>query len=128
MPVVLGLIALYFLARQEMTISRNGGVCNYSSVSIWLTVTESGRQRAYSLPSGSCTNLHAQDAEAIWGRTCDTDPCTYQAWKVGAGRFDVYNDAGSILRIKGWGVGSRWHITRDWPKPDLSSISYSLIR
>ena len=128
----LGLMALSLLSINAIAVSLNGGVCNYSSGSIWLTVTESSRQKAYSLSPGHCTNVFTQDAEAIWGRNCHTDPCKYEAWKVGAGRFDVKDEGdsrlGSVLRIKGWGAGSRWHIARTWPKPDLASITYLLIR
>jgi hypothetical protein len=129
---VLGLMAMGLFAMQTMTISLNGRVCNESSSPIWLTVTELGRQKAYSLPPGDCTDVLTQDAEAIWGKNCETNPCKYQAWKVSAGRFDVDNDGasvfGSVLRIKGWGAGSHWHITQEWPKPGLSAIDYSLVR
>jgi hypothetical protein len=130
--IALGIMVLGLLAMQALAISRNGRVCNYGSTGIWLTVTESGRQKAYSLAPGHCTDILTQDVEAIWGRDCNTDPCNYQAWKVGAGRFEVDNDGasplGSVLRIKGWGVGSRWRISRAWLKPDLSTINYSLVR
>ena len=130
--IPLGTIALCFLTLHAITSSLNGGVCNDSSSSIWLTVTESSRQKAYELAPGHCTNTSTQDAEAIWGRDCNSGPCKYQAWKLGAGHFEVDNYAASsldsILRIKGWGAGSRWHIASTWPRPDLSSIHYSLIR
>jgi hypothetical protein len=130
--IPLGIMGLCFLAAQTMPISLNGRVCNDSSGGLWLTVTESGRKRAYPLPPGHCTDVLTQDAEAIWGKDCKTVPCQYQAWKVGAGRFNVKPDGDvsstSILRIEGWGAGSHWHITREWPKPDLSAIDYSLIR
>jgi len=130
--ILLCLMTLGLLALEGMEVSLNGGVCNYSSSNIWLTVTESSRQKAYPLQAGACTNVSTQDVEAIWGRDCNTDPCKYQAWKLGAGRFELYNAGdsplGSILRIKGWGAGSRWHITRAWPKPELSTINYSLVR
>ena len=128
----LGLIVLSVLAMQGMTASLNGEVCNYSSNRLWLTVTESNRQKAYSLLPGHCTNVFTQDVEAIWGRDCNIDPCKYQAWKLSAGHFKVYNDvdshSGEVLRIDGWGVESRWHIAPTWPRPDLSSVNYSLIR
>jgi hypothetical protein len=130
--IPLALVALSFFTLQVILTLLHGGVCNYSSTNLWLTVTESGRQKAYMLAPGHCTNVFKQDAEAIWGRDCNTDPCTYQAWKVGAGRFDINNDedshSDSILQINGWGAGSRWHVTRSWPKPDLSMINYSLIK
>jgi hypothetical protein len=106
----LGLFALGFLILDEFEIELplNSVACNYSSTEIWLTVTESGFKKANSLPPGDCTSLLTQDAEAIWGQDCSTDPCGYQAWKVGAGRFEVYDDAdsptGFVLRIKGWGA------------------------
>ena len=130
--IPMGMMALCFLAMQTMTASLNGEVCNDSSSNIWLTVTESSRQKAYALPPGHCTNIFTQDAEAIWGRDCNADPCKYQAWKLGAGHFEVDNygvsSLSSILLIKGWGAGSRWHIAPTWPRPDLSSMDYSLIR
>lgn len=131
MGCFLGFLALGFLVFDEIDLSVNGRVCNHSSIPVWLTLTESGRQKAYSLPAGQCTNLFKQDAEAIWGKDCHTAPCEYQAWKVSAGRFDVETvdaTSGSVLRIKGWGALSRWHITREWPKPDLTSMNYSLVR
>jgi hypothetical protein len=130
--IPLALIPLGFLTMQAMTVSLNGGVCNDSSHKIWLTLTESGRQKAYSLPSGHCTNVFTQDAEAIWGRDCSMDPCKYRAWKVGAGHFEVddygVSSLGSILLIRGWGVGSHWRIAPTWPRPELASITYSLTR
>lgn len=130
--IPLGAITLGLLTMHTITASLNGGVCNDSSNNIWLTVTESSRQKAYSLPPGHCTNVFTQDVEAIWGRDCNTDPCKYQAWKLGAGHFEVDNvDAsslGSVLLIRGWRVGSYWHITPTWPRPDLASITYSLTR
>jgi hypothetical protein len=130
--VVLALIAFGLVTMQTMTVSLNGRVCNDSSGPIWLTMTESGRQKAYALSPGDCTDVLTQDAEAIWGKNCNTNPCKYQAWKVSAGRFHVENHGdsafGSVLRIEGWGVGSHWHITREWAKPDLSTINYSLTR
>lgn len=125
----LGFLAFGFLALDEIDLSFNGRVCNRSSISVWLTITESGKKKAYSLPPGQCTQLFKQDAEAIWGKNCKMIPCEYQAWKVGAGRFEIENgDSVSVLQIKGWGALSRWHITRDWPKPVLASIDYSLVR
>ena len=130
--IPLGLIPLGLLTIQAMTASLNGGVCNDSSSNLWLTVTESNRQKAYSLPPGQCTNVFTQDVEAIWGRDCSMDPCKYQAWKLGAGHFNVDDDGtaplGSILLIRGRGVGSRWRIAPTWPRPDLASIPYSLHR
>ena len=130
--IPLGSITIGILMIPAMTASLNGGVCNTSSNNIWLTVTESNRQKAYSLPSGHCTNVFTQDAEALWGRDCDTDPCKYQAWKLGAGHFEVDNygasSLGSILLIRGWRAGSRWRIAPTWPRPDLASVTYSLTR
>ena len=130
--IPLGLIVLGFLGMQAMTASVNGEVCNYSSNNLWLTVTESARQKAYSLQPGHCTNVFQQDVEAIWGKDCIPNPCKYQAWKLSAGHFKVYNDvdsqSGEVLRIDGWGVESRWHIAPTWPRPDLSAVNYSLIR
>lgn len=128
----LGLMVLGLFVIQTMKLSFNGVVCNHSSTDIWITVTEARRQRTNALAPGGCTNVTRQDVEAIWGKDCHTGSCTYQAWKVSAGRFDIEDGenalSGFTLRIKGWGAGSRWQITRDWPKPDLSSISYSLVR
>jgi hypothetical protein len=118
-------------AKRVRKILRNGEVCNYSSHPVWLTLTESGRQQAYSLSPGNCTDISTQDAEAIWGKICNADPCSYQAWKVGAGHFGIFDDessAGFLLRIKGWGMGSGWHISRRWPRPELFTIDYSLER
>ena len=130
--VPVSLITLGFVTLQTIMASRNGGVCNESSQIVWLTLTESGRQKAYSLPPGYCTHVFTQDAEAIWGRVCDTNPCRYQAWKVGAGHFEVADhgdsSVGSILVIRGWGAGSRWRMAPTCPRPDLTSITYSLIR
>lgn len=130
--ILLALIPLGFLTMQALTASLNGGVCNDSSHRIWLTLTESGRQKTYSLPPGQCTNVFTQDAEAIWGRDCSMDPCKYQAWKLGAGHFEVddyaVSSSGSVLLIRGWRAGSYWHMTPTWPRPDLASITYSLTR
>jgi hypothetical protein len=127
--LVLGFI---LLEESEIEVSINGVVCNHSSTGLWLAVSEGERTSTSSLAPGLCTNFFREDVEAIWGRDCDSDPCGYQAWKLGAGRFAVYNDgespAGSVLRLRGWGAGSRWHITEDWPKPELSSIPYSLVK
>ena len=129
--IFLGL-GFLILEESETKVSINGIVCNHSSTVVWLAISEGERQRTYSLAPGQCTNFFKQDADAIWGRDCSTDPCNYQAWKLGAGRFGVYNDvdsaSGFVLRIKGWGAGSSWHVTWDWPKPELSSISYSLVK
>jgi hypothetical protein len=123
-------LGFFILEESETNVSINGVVCNHSSTAIWLEVSEGERHSSDLLAPGQCTNFFTQDAEAIWGRDCSTDPCRYQAWKVGAGRFAVYNDVdsapGVVLRIKGWGAGSRWHVTGDWPKLELSSIQYSL--
>ncbi|HLO33285.1 MAG TPA: hypothetical protein VK249_29325 [Anaerolineales bacterium] len=128
----LGLMALCILTMKVTAIFLNGGVCSYSSDRVWLTVTESSRQKTYSLAPGHCTNVFKQDAEAIWGRDCSTDTCKYQAWKVGAGRFELeenqHSPLGAVLRIKGWGAGSRWRIAPTWPRPDISTIRYGLIR
>jgi hypothetical protein len=130
--IVLGVVALAVLTLQGLQIIVHGGICNYSTTDIWLTVSGSGRPRVSSLHPGQCTDIVSQDADAIWGRDCSTGPCRYQAWKVGAGRFDVYDDQAfaltPILRIDGWGAGSRWRISEDWPKPDLASINYSLVK
>jgi hypothetical protein len=132
MVLPLGLITLAFFTMETMTASLNGGVCNASSTNIWLTVTEASRQKAYLLSPGHCTNVFTQDAEAIWGKDCNTEPCKYQAWKLGAGHFEVENygtsSLGSILLIRGWGAGSRWRIAPTWPRPDLASVTYSLTR
>jgi hypothetical protein len=120
------------LEEREIHVSINGVVCNHSSTDVWLALSKGERTGMYSLAPDQCTNFFGQDVEAIWGKDCSTDSCRYQAWKLGAGRFTVYDDAessgGSILRVKGWGAGSRWQITGDWPKPDLSSIDYSLVK
>lgn len=125
-------LGFYILEESETEVSINGVVCNHSSTGVWLAMSEGERQKAYSLAPGQCTDFFKQDAEAIWGRDCSMDPCEYQAWKLGAGRFAVEDDPTSpskfVLRINGWGAGSSWHITEDWPRPKLSSISYSLVR
>jgi hypothetical protein len=125
-------LGFFILEESETEVSINGVLCNHSSTDVWLALTEGERTGAFSLAPGQCTNFFQQDAEAIWGRDCSTDPCSYQAWKLGAGRFAVYDsaesDSGLVLRIRGWGAGSRWHVTEDWPKPELSSIGYSLVK
>jgi hypothetical protein len=130
-PLAMIMMVLGVFALQTVKISLNGRVCNHSSKKIWLTVTESGRQKAFPLASGQCTD-DSQDAKSIWGSDCRTGNCQYQAWKVGAGHYDVKNGgstvSGAVLRIHGWGAGSSWHITREWPKPELSSIHYLLVR
>lgn len=125
-------IGFIILEESETEISINGVLCNHSSTEVWLATSEGERTGTSSLDPGQCTNFFQQDVEAIWGRDCNTDPCSYQAWKLGAGRFTVYDeaesDSGSVLRISGWGAGSRWHVTEDWPKPELSSLHYSLVK
>lgn len=125
-------IGIFILDEMETELSLNSVACNYSSTGIWLTITESGNKKAYSLPPGGCTDFFQQDAEAIWGSDCSAGPCQYQAWKVGAGRFTVENggdaSSGTPLQIRGWGAGSRWQIASDWPKPELASLDYSLVR
>jgi hypothetical protein len=119
------------LALQAIGILLHGEVCNYSSTNVWLTVSEAGMQTPSLLAPGECTNFLTQDAEAIWGNDCRTEPCRPQAWKVSAGRFRVYDDGPptqTVLRIDGWGAGSRWRVSEDWTKPNLSSINYSLTR
>lgn len=131
---LMGLMGLGVLIVEEgdVEVSINGVVCNHSSTGVWLSVSEGERQTTYSLAPNHCTDFFKQDAEAIWGNDCSADSCHYQAWKVSAGRFDVEDDrqspTGSVLRIRGWGAGSRWHITWEWPKPELSSINYSLVK
>ena len=129
--ITLGLVALSVVALLGLGILLHGRVCNYSTTDIWLTVSHADRQSAAPLGPGQCTNVLVLDADAIWGSDCSSNPCRYQAWKVGAGRFDVYNDGGtelsSVLRIDGWGAGSQWSISEEWPKPDLSTINYSLV-
>ncbi len=125
-------LGFFILEESETEVSINGVVCNHSSTSVWLAMSEGERTGTYSLPPGQCTNFFRQDVEAIWGKDCSTDPCSYQAWKLRVGRFTVYDDtessAGSVLRIEGWGAGSRWQITEDWPKPELSSMNYLLVK
>ena len=125
-------LGFLFLEESEVEVSINGVACNHSSSDVWLAMSLGERTATYSLAPGQCTNFFQQDVEAIWGKDCTTDPCSYQAWKLGAGRFAIYNDsaspASSVLRISGWGAGSSWHVTEDWPKPDLSSIDYSLVK
>lgn len=125
-------IGFIILEESETEVSINGVVCNRSSTEIWLATSEGERTGTSSLDPGQCTNFFTQDVEAIWGRDCSTDPCSYQAWKLRLGRFTVYDEAesesGSVLRIRGWGAGSSWHITEDWPKPTLSSLDYSLVK
>ena len=124
-------LGFFILEASETEVSINGVACNHSSIGVWLTMSDRERTSTSSLAPGQCTNFFKQDAEAIWGRDCSTDPCQYQAWKLGAGRFSVVDDtnsSGSVLRIRGWGVGSRWRVSEDWPKPDLSSINYSLVK
>lgn len=125
-------LGFFILEESEVNVSINGVVCNHSTTDVWLALSKGESTGTYSLAPRQCTNIFRQDVEAIWGKDCSTDSCRYQAWKLGAGRFVVYNDAesasGSVLRISGWGAGSRWHITEDWPKPDLSSIGYSLVK
>jgi|SRR5687768_8970712 len=125
-------LGFFILEESETEVSINGVVCNYSSTDVWLAMSEGERTGTYSLPPSRCTNFFRQDVEAIWGKDCSTNSCTYQAWKLRIGRFTVYDDAesprGSILRIEGWGAGSRWQITEDWPKPELSSVNYLLVK
>jgi hypothetical protein len=125
-------LGFFILEESETEVSINGVVCNYSSTNIWLAMSEGERTRASSLAPERCTNFFRQDVEAIWGRDCSTDPCQYQAWKLRVGRFAIYDEVqstrGTVLRIEGWGAGSSWHITEVWPKPELSSIDYSLVR
>jgi hypothetical protein len=135
---VLGLTAgtarrgLRILKEKRDKISIHGIVCNHSSTDLWLAVTRRRNPRVYVLAPDRCTNFFTEDAEAIWGKECINGSCEYQAWKLGVGRFDVYEAAdspsGLVLRIIGWGAGSSWHITEGWPKPDLSAISYSLVK
>jgi hypothetical protein len=128
---VLGL-GFIVLEESETEVSINGVACNNSSTAIWLATSEGERTGITLLDPGQCTDFFRQDVEAIWGRDCSTAPCSYEAWKLGAGRFVVYDEATSgsdmVLRIKGWGAGSRWHVTEDWPKPEISSVNYSLIK
>ena len=125
-------LGFFILEESETEVSINGVLCNQSSTGVWLTTSEGKRTDTSSLAPGQCTDFFKQDAEAVWGSDCSTDTCQYQAWKLGAGRFTVYNDgessAGAVLRIKGWGAGSRWHVTEDWPKPEFSSLDYSLVK
>ena len=125
-------LGFFILEESEVKVSINGVVCNHSSTGIWLAMSQGERTSTYSLAPGKCTDFFTQDVEAIWGSDCSTDPCQYQAWKLRAGRFAVYDDlnsaSGTVLRIKGWGAGSHWQVTEDWPKPALSSINYSLVR
>ena len=125
-------LGIFILDEMETELSLNSVACNASPTQIWLTITESGNKKAFSLPPGTCTDFFTQDAEAIWGNDCSAGTCRYQAWKVGAGRFTVEPGGNSssavILQIKGWGAGSRWQIASDWPKPELSSVNYSLVR
>lgn len=127
--ITLGALALGFLTLQAIGIALHGRVCNYSSAEVWLTISKSSQHESYPLARGACTNMLTQDAEAIWGLDCSSEPCRHRAWKVGAGHYAVYDDRGSsVVRIDGWGAGSRWRISEDWPRPDLSAISYSLVR
>lgn len=130
--IALGVVSLSVLALLGLGTLLHGGVCNYSTMDIWLTVSHSDRQSVVPLGPGQCTNVLVLDADAIWGSDCSSGSCHYQAWKVGAGRFDVYNDGSStmtpVVRIDGWGAGSQWHISEDWPKPDLDSVNYSLVK
>lgn len=123
---------LLLIKESDINVSVNGMVCNHSSTDLWLAVTKVRRPKIYTLAPGHCTNFFTEDAEAIWGKECEVEPCRYQAWKLGIGLFDVYEAAHSpssaVLRIRGLGAGSSWHITADWPKPELSSIKYSLVR
>lgn len=132
LTAVAGRRGLRILREKRDKIAINGIVCNHTSTDLWLAVTRRRNPRIYMLAPSRCTNFFTEDAEAIWGKKCAVDSCNYQAWKLGVGRFDVYDAAaspsGAILRIKGWGAGSSWHITEEWPKPDLSSISYSLVK
>lgn len=125
-------LAYVILEEIEVEVSINGVVCNHSSAGVWLAVSKGQRTRISSLAPGECTNFFREDVEAIWGKECNADACGYQAWKLGAGRFVIYDDtkspSSSVLRIEGWGAGSSWHITSDWPKPELSSIGYSLVK
>ena len=127
------LVLVYIILEEiETEVVINGLVCNHSSTGVWLAVSKGEKTRTSSLAPGRCTNFFREDVEAIWGKGCSTDACAYQSWKLGAGRFVLSDDAespsGSVLRIEGWGAGSRWQITEDWPKPELSSIGYSLIK
>ncbi|HET6821222.1 MAG TPA: hypothetical protein VFH34_01170 [Anaerolineales bacterium] len=123
---------LRILREKRDKLAIHGIVCNHTSTDLWLAVTKKRNPKIYVLAPSRCTNFFAEDAEAIWGKECTADSCNYQAWKLGVGRFDVYEVANSsssvVLRIIGWGAGSGWHITADWPKPDLSSIGYSLVK
>lgn len=123
-------LGFFILEESETEVSINGVLCNYSSTGVWLTTSEGERTGTSSLAPGRCTDFFKQDTEAIWGSDCSTGPCSYQAWKLGAGRFTIYDESGSgsVLRIKGWGAGSRWQVTEDWPKPELSSLDYSLVK
>lgn len=125
-------LGFIILEESETEVSINGVVCNQSSTAIWLVTSEGERTGTSSLAPGQCTDFFRQDVEAIWGRDCSTDPCRYQAWKLRVGRFTVSDEAtsgsGTVLRIRGWGAGSRWQITEEWPKPALSSVNYSLIK
>lgn len=130
--VALTALGFFILEESQADVSINGVVCNHSPTGVWLAMSEGERTSTYSLAPGRCTNFFRQDAEAIWGKDCSTDPCHYQAWKLRAGRFALYDEgdsaSGVVLRIKGWGAGSHWQITEDWPKPELTAVNYLLIR
>lgn len=130
--IMLGLVSLSIVTLLGLAILFHGGVCNHSTTEIWLTVSRSQWQSVAPLGPGQCTNVLVLDADAIWGSDCSSGSCHYQAWKVGAGRFDVYNDGSTkvspVLRIDGWGAGSQWRISEEWPKPDLAEVDYSLVK
>ena len=121
-------------------LSGRGRVCNQSSVNIWLLVEKiplgqlSGNWQLETLVPRSCTSLATQDVEAIWGRQCNSTDCWHQAWKIGDGFFSVSDGTvspippGLVLQISGAGIKSAWFIDENWPKPNLYSIEYELIR
>src|SRR5688572_13167114 len=102
-------LGFFILEESEVNVSINGVVCNHSSTDVWLALSKGESTDTYSLAPDQCTSIFSQDVEAIWGKDCSTDSCRYQAWKLGAGRFTIYNDAeapaGSVLHISGWGAG-----------------------
>jgi hypothetical protein len=130
-------------------ITKNGRVCNDSSITIWVLVSPpkdvAGDFRNHQINPGNCIDNANSDVDAIWGKVCNDDGCTLQAWKVAANKFTVIDEllsptpsTPSLLSITGspFELTARFfigdQIPREWlevqPEIELDMLDYELAR
>jgi hypothetical protein len=137
LAVAITMLATAFTYSSAYAGGGRGVVCNFTDETVWVTVEDvhNVAWHVTALSPGVCTYPLNEDAEAIWGKQCNTNgDCWLQTWKVGDGVFSLTSSfvspipPGKVFQINGWGHNSGWSRDSNWPSPDPASIQYEISR